>query len=59
MVIAGYMGCNAAAAISMFALSISFNGLTWPGSKSNMLDFAPKYSGKLAYCEMFTALLNK
>ena len=46
MVLAGYMGCNADAAIIMFAISIGFNGMTVPGSKSSMLDFAPQYSGK-------------
>ena len=46
VVLAGYMGCNADAAIIMFAISIGFNGMTVPGSKSSMLDFSPKYSGK-------------
>ena len=45
VVIAGYMGCNAEAAVIMFTISIGFNGMTVPGSKSSMLDFAPKYSG--------------
>ncbi len=45
VVIAGYMGCNAEAAVIMFTISIGFNGMTVPGSKSNMLDFAPKYAG--------------
>ena len=46
VVLAGYMGCNADAAIIMFTISIGFLGMTVPGSKSSMLDFAPKYSGK-------------
>ena len=45
VVLAGYMGCNADAAIIMFVISIGFIGMTTPGSKSSMLDFAPKYSG--------------
>jgi hypothetical protein len=31
--------------VIMFTISIGFNGMTVPGSKSSMLDFAPKYSG--------------
>jgi hypothetical protein len=40
------MGCNADAAIIMFTISIGVIGMTVPGSKSSMLDFAPKYSGR-------------
>ena len=62
MVIAGYMGCNAEAAVIMFTISIGFNGMTVPGSKSNMLDFAPKYSGKaisIVYIHQQTGALHK
>ena len=54
MVIAGYMGCNAEAAVIMFTISIGFNGMTVPGSKSNMLDFAPKYAGMFDCYELKT-----
>jgi len=47
VVIAGYVGCNSTVAVIMFTISIGFLGLTVPGSKSNMLDFAPKYSGAI------------
>jgi hypothetical protein len=46
-VFAGYMGCNTQAALAMFAISVGFTGVTVSGSKSSILDFAPKYSGKL------------
>lgn len=47
VVLAGYVGCNATVAVIMFTISIGFLGLTVPGSKANMLDFAPKYSGAI------------
>ena len=45
ILLAGYSGCNRAAAIAFFTISAGFNSLTVPGSKTSMLDFAPEHSG--------------
>ncbi len=42
IVLAGYMGCNSAAAIAFFVISAGFNTFTVPGCKTSMLDFAPR-----------------
>ncbi|XP_076803041.1 sialin-like isoform X1 [Clavelina lepadiformis] len=45
IVLAGYIGCNATAAIAFFTMSVAFNALTVPGCKANTIDIAPKYGG--------------
>ncbi|XP_076803038.1 sialin-like isoform X2 [Clavelina lepadiformis] len=45
IILAGYVGCNAAAVIVFLALSVAFNAFATPGCKLNVLDIAPKYCG--------------
>ncbi|XP_078491658.1 sialin-like [Ciona intestinalis] len=45
IVLAGYIGCNVAAAVAFFSISVAFNALTVPGCKANTVDIAPKYGG--------------
>uniref|UniRef100_H2ZN04 Sialin n=1 Tax=Ciona savignyi TaxID=51511 RepID=H2ZN04_CIOSA len=45
IVLAGYIGCDVAAAVAFFSISVAFNALTVPGCKANTVDIAPKYGG--------------
>nr|XP_039254795.1 sialin-like [Styela clava] len=45
VVLAGYIGCDVAAAVAFFSISVAFNALTVSGCKANTVEIAPKYGG--------------
>ncbi|XP_058791427.1 putative inorganic phosphate cotransporter [Phymastichus coffea] len=47
LVMAMYVGCNVAWAIALIAIGLTFAGSSHPGSKVNVLDLSPNYSGTL------------
>lgn len=43
LVVAGYVGCNKVAAVSMICLATAFNGFSFPGYNTNHIDIASRY----------------
>ncbi|XP_039260371.2 sialin-like [Styela clava] len=56
IVLAGYSGCNVAAAVSFFSISVAFLAFNVTSHEANIIDLAPRYSG--ITCGVINAIGN-
>ncbi|XP_039258886.2 sialin-like [Styela clava] len=56
IVLAGYSGCNVAAAVSFFSISVAFLAFNVTSHEANIIDLAPRYSG--ITCGVINAIAN-
>lgn len=47
LIIVGYVGCNAPAAIAFFVIGFGLNGAVISGYVVNNIEIAPNFAGKL------------
>lgn len=51
------LGCNFKASLALFALSMAFNGFSYPGYCVTHVDMTPDFAGKNIYKVIFTSKL--